>query len=497
MRMHYIFFLVLRCCNEGNRFLKEALLMGKILSAYLMPHPPIIIKEIGKGEERKINETIKSMEYIAEDVRQKRPDTIIVITPHGPVFRDAVAVSYEAYLSGTLKKFNAEDVFIGKNNNKVLVDEIVRRAGQRSIVSVKIDDLTVRQYDLEKDLDHGAIVPLYFIEKKYKDYELIHITYGMLSCEDLYSFGKAIQEAVAGGDYNVSIIASGDLSHRLSDDGPYGYHPSGPEFDAKLLDLIRKKNYRDIVRFDSKESESAGECGLRSIDILLGTLDGIENQPEVLSYQKPFGIGYGVAVFNIACNQEQENESIVESLYDERRKYLDKKRDKEDAYVRLARMSLENDVLGKNQLPCPKEYPEELIERKAGVFVSLKINGQLRGCIGTISPTKGTLFDEIMDNALKAGLNDPRFLPVDKDELNEIEYSVDILEKPEKVDSKESLNPVEYGVIVEKGIRRGLLLPNLDGIDSPEKQIGIALKKANINPEEDYEISRFRVTRHY
>jgi len=471
--------------------------MGKILSAYLMPHPPIIIKEIGKGEEKKINETIKSMDYIAEDVRQKRPDTIIVITPHGPVFRDAVAVSYVEHLRGTLEKFNAGGVFIAKNNNKTLVDEIIRRAGLRSIVAVKVDDLTAREYDLEEGLDHGTIVPLYFIEEKYKAYELIHITYGMLSCEDLYSFGKAIQEAVAGESFNVSIIASGDLSHRLSEDGPYGYHPSGPAFDAKLLDLIRKKDYRSIVRFNGKESESAGECGLRSIDILLGALDGIENYPEVLSYQKPFGIGYGVAVFNISRVPAENNESIVETLYEERREYLKKRRDNEDAYVRLARMSLENSVIGKNKVPAPEEYPDELTERKAGAFVSLKINGQLRGCIGTISPTEETLFDEIRENALKAGLEDPRFLPVDKDELGELEYSVDVLEKPEKVDSIEALNPAEYGVIVEKGIRRGLLLPNLDGIDSAEEQIGIALKKANINPEEDYEISRFRVTRHY
>jgi len=494
--MHYAF-LVLRLGNGGNRFLKEALQMGKILSAYLMPHPPIIIKEIGKGEERKISETIKSMEYVAEDVRQKIPDTIIVITPHGPVFRDAVAVSYGENLSGTLEKFKAGDVCICKSNNKTLVDEIIKRAGLRSIVTVKFDDLTARQYGLEEGLDHGTIVPLYFIEKKYRAYKLIHITYGMLSCEDLYSFGKAIQEAVAGESFNVSIIASGDLSHRLSEDGPYGYHPSGPAFDAKLLDLIRKKDYGSIVRFDRKESESAGECGLRSIDILLGALDGIENHPEVLSYQKPFGIGYGVVAFNIAGASSEENESIVETLYEERREYLNKRRDNEDAYVRLARMSLENKVLGNNKVPRPKDYPEELMERKAGVFVSLKINGQLRGCIGTISPSKETVFHEVMDNALKAGLEDPRFLPVDKEELGEIEYSVDILEKPEKIKSIESLNTVEYGVIVEKGIRRGLLLPNLDGIDRPEEQVAIALKKANINPEEDYEISRFRVRRHY
>jgi AmmeMemoRadiSam system protein A len=471
--------------------------MGKILSAYLMPHPPIIIKEIGKGEEKKLSATIESMEYIAEDVRQKRPDTIIVITPHGPVFRDAIAVSYGSLLRGTLERFSAANIYVSKNNNKVLVDEIVNRAGLRSIVTAKVDDLTTKQYDLEEGLDHGTIVPLYFVDKKYKAYDLIHITYGMLSCEDLYSFGKAIQEAVVRKNFNVSVIASGDLSHRLSEDGPYGFHSSGPAFDDKLLDLIRNKDYKSIVRFDRKESEPAEECGLRSLDILLGCLDGIENYPEVLSYQKPFGVGYGVAVFNIAVAPEEENESLVDSLYEERKKFLLEIRDNEDAYVRLARISLENRVLGNKPIEYSKEFGEELIKNRAGVFVSLKINGQLRGCIGTISPTKETIFDEIKDNALKAGLEDPRFLPVDKDELYEVEYSVDILEKPEKISSIRLLNPKEYGVIVEKGIRRGLLLPNLEGIDSAEEQIRIALQKANINPGEDYELSRFRVIRHY
>ena len=471
--------------------------MGKILSAYLMPHPPIIIKEIGKGEEKKLRATIESMEYIAEDVRQKRPDTIIVITPHGPVFRDAIAISYGPILRGTLEHFNAGNVYLSKNNNKVLVDEIVNRAGLRSIVTAKVDDLTARQYDLEEGLDHGTIVPLYFIDKKYKAYDLIHITYGMLSCEDLYSFGKAIQEAVERKNFNVSVIASGDLSHRLSEDGPYGFHSSGPAFDDKLLDLIRNKDYKAIVKFDRKESEPAEECGLRSLDILLGCLDGIENYPEVLSYQKPFGVGYGVAVFNVATAPEDINESLVDSLYEERKEFLRKIRDNEDEYVRLARMSLENRILGKKPVEYSKEFGEDLIENRAGVFVSLKINGQLRGCIGSISPIKETIFDEIKDNALKAVLEDPRFLPVDKDELYEIEYSVDILEKPEKISSIRDLNPKEYGVIVEKGIRRGLLLPNLEGIDRAEEQIRIALQKANINPGEDYELSRFRVIRHY
>lgn len=471
--------------------------MGKILSGYLVPHPPIIIKEIGKGEERKISETIEAMERVAEDIRQKRPDTIIVITPHGPVFRDAIAVSYESLLKGNLERFNAGDVYISKNNNRGLVEKIVKRAALRDIVIVRVDDATAKEYELEEGLDHGVIVPLYFVEQKYRAYELIHITYGLLSSEDLYSFGKVIQEVALQQDSNVSIIASGDLSHRLSKDGPYGYHPSGPVFDDRLLELIRDKDYGSIIRFDRKLSEAAGECGLRSLDILLGSLDGLNTSPEILSYQKTFGVGYGVVIFHIEEAPGNENESLVDWLYEKRNESLMELRAKEDPYAGLARESLENHILGKGPVVYSARHPVEMVQRKAGVFVSLKIDGHLRGCIGTIAPTKDTIFDEIIDNALKAGLEDPRFLPVNKEELPEIEYSVDVLGQPERIQSKNDLDPREYGVIVEKGTRRGLLLPDLEGVDDVEEQIRIALQKANISQDEDYKISRFRVERHH
>lgn len=471
--------------------------MGKILSGYLMPHPPILIKEVGKGEEQKVAGTLSAMERIAEDVRRKKPDTLIVITPHGPVFRDAVAISYGERLHGTLERFNAGDVYISKNNNRELVDEIVRRAGLRNIVVAKIDESTARQYEIETGLDHGSIVPLRFIEEKYQTYDLVHITYGMLACEDLYSFGEALQEAVVNKPFDVSIIASGDLSHRLSKDGPYGFHPSGPVFDQRLLELIRRKDYKSIVRFDRKISEAAGECGLRSLDILLGSLDGLPNDPEVLSYQKPFGIGYGVVLFHVGGMSGEKKESLVDWLYEKREETIRKRRQSEDGYVRLAREALENRVMGRSLPEWSEAYPGELLTRQAGVFVSLKLNGNLRGCIGTFAPACDTLFEEIVQNALKAGLEDPRFLPVDREELREIEYSVDVLEKPEKIRSIKELDPLTYGIIVQKGVRRGLLLPDLEGIDRVEKQLEIALQKANIRPDEDYEISRFKVERHH
>ena len=147
-------------------------------------------------------------------------------------------------------------------------------------------------------------------------------------------------------------------------------------------------------------------------------------------------------------------------------------------------------------MDVPKNLNEELLENRSGVFVSLKEDSMLRGCIGTIEPTKENIAMEIIRNAVSAGVEDPRFLPVEESELDKIVYSVDVLRKPENIDSIEELDVKKYGVIVSKGMRRGLLLPNLEGIETPEEQVNIALKKAGISPDESYSMERFKVERH-
>ena len=170
---------------------------------------------------------------------------------------------------------------------------------------------------------------------------------------------------------------------------------------------------------------------------------------------------------------------------------------REDAFVRLARLSLETYVRDHRQISrFPEDSPRELISMQAGAFVSIKKDGQLRGCIGTIMPTRPSLAEEIVQNAISAGSNDPRFPSVEESELEDLVYSVDVLSSPEKILSVEELDPKRYGVIVESKGRRGLLLPDLAGVDTVEQQIEIARKKGNIGPREEVELWRFEVTRH-
>lgn len=167
----------------------------------------------------------------------------------------------------------------------------------------------------------------------------------------------------------------------------------------------------------------------------------------------------------------------------------------ESAPVALARKSLQHYLASRSYLATPAGLPEELGGR-AGVFVSLKKRGELRGCIGTFAPTQPDIAAEIIRNAVSAGTHDPRFEPVAADELPELDISVDILSAPERVDSLDALDVKKYGVIVRRGGRSGLLLPDLAGVDTVEEQVGIAMRKAGIAPEEEIELYRFTVTRY-
>lgn len=469
--------------------------MGKILGAYVSPHPPIIVEEIGRGEEKRAKKTLDGVKKLALDIKGESPSTIILVTPHGPLFSDAIAISYEDTLVGSFWNFGRPDLSFKFQNDKALVKDIVDRAAKEGITVAKIDKKFSYMYnDVDFHLDHGALVPLYFVNKEYMDYKLVHITYGLLSPTELYRFGTIIQEAVLASAERAVIIASGDLSHRLKEDAPAGYSPKGEVFDRKIVELFKNNDFEGIANFDLELAEAAGECGLRSFIVMSGFLDGFKKKTEVYSYEGPFGVGYCTA--KVSVYEGGEDYKLLDKIKKAKKEKIISIREKEDEYVRLARQSLEYYIKYGEIMDLPKNLSEELLKNRSGVFVSLKKDSMLRGCIGTIEPTKENIAMEIIKNAVSAGVEDPRFLPVDESELDEIVYSVDVLKEPEKIDSIEELDVKKYGVIVSKGMRRGVLLPNLEGIETPEEQINIALKKAGISPDEDYSIERFEVERH-
>lgn len=165
----------------------------------------------------------------------------------------------------------------------------------------------------------------------------------------------------------------------------------------------------------------------------------------------------------------------------------------EMGYAELARKTIETYIKEKRKIDPPQT---DKFKKRAGAFVSIKRDGKLRGCIGTIDPTRPFVGQEIVENAISAATRDPRFRPITTDELDHLHISVDILGEKEPVEDISQLDPEEYGVIVTKNSRTGLLLPNLEGVDTVEYQLEIARKKAGISPEEEYKILRFKVERY-
>lgn len=465
--------------------------MGKIVAYYAMPHPPIVIPEVGGGEEKKIKNTYDACVGIGVEIAELKPDTIIVVTPHGPMFSDAIALSFENAISGSLKQFGAPEISMNLEIDLDLALRIIDKSDENDIPTAKITNNFIKKYGRDYELDHGSIVPLYFVKDKYSSFKLVHITYSGLSPMQLYRFGKGIKEAVEESSKDVVFIASGDLSHRLKDEGPYDYNPHGEKFDKEITNLLIKGDVAGIFNMNCETIQNAGECGLRSYYIMLGAMEGNEIKGKLLSYEGTFGVGYAVMKFEL---KSSDRDILSEITKEKRKKYMERKSN-EDVYVRLARESLTHYLIEGNLMDVPSYVTEEMIKNKRGVFVSLKKFGALRGCIGTIFPVTESIAEEIMRNAIEAGEGDPRFNMVSEGELEDIVFSVDVLTEPQK-SSKEELNPKIYGVVVRSGRKSGLLLPDLEGVNTIEEQLDIVLKKASISANENYTIEKFEVIRH-
>ena len=338
------------------------------------------------------------------------------------------------------------------------------------------------------------MVPLFFVDQKYTDYRLVRIGLSGLSLADHYAFGQMIRQAVEETGRKVVLIASGDLSHKLQEYGPYGFAKEGPEYDARIMDAAGRAAFGEMLEFDEAFCDKAAECGHRSFVIMAGALDGMEVETKVYSHEDVTGVGYGICSFHPA-GENPERKFLVKYRAAQAEQ-LARRRAGEDPYVRLARETVESWVLEKKTPEVPKWAPAEMTGSRAGVFVSIHKDGRLRGCIGTFLPTRENIAREIISNAVSASTRDPRFDAVRPEELDKLEINVDVLSAPEKIRGKEELDVKRYGVIVSSGSKRGLLLPDLDGVDTVEEQIDIARRKGGIRDGEPVALERFEVVRH-
>ena len=460
-----------------------------ILAAFMVPHPPMIVPAVGRGSEKQIQKTIDAYEQVADEIAALAPETIIITSPHTVMYADYFHISPGKGAKGDFGRFRAAQVCFDEEYDRELVNELADIArGQGFPAGV--------MGERDKRLDHGTMVPLYFIRRKYTGAKIVRIGLSGLPLSEHYRFGQMIREAVDKLGRKAVFVASGDLSHKLQDYGPYGFAEEGPQYDARIMDVCSRAAFGELFDFDETFCDRAAECGHRSFVIMAGAFDGLAVKATQLSHEDVTGVGYGICTFY--PGEKDESRHFLKQYLGGAAKRLAEKRAKEDPYVQLARKSVEYYILHHRKMEMPEDLPEELLTKRAGAFVSIHEHGKLRGCIGTIAPVRDCVAREIIDNAVSASTRDPRFDPIRAHELKWLEISVDVLGEAEPIKSPAELDVKRYGVIVTKGMKRGLLLPDLDGVDTVEEQISIAKSKAGIADwDTNVELQRFEVVRHH
>ncbi|MFZ5365579.1 MAG: AmmeMemoRadiSam system protein B [Patescibacteria group bacterium] len=258
-----------------------------LVFAAVAPHPPIIIPAIGKQNITEVQKTIDSLKELNKKLLAAEPETIIVISPHGEFFTDSFNINTNSVYEANFEAFGDFTTKLTFNPDL----EFINRFKER--VETKLP-VFLSQHE---NLDHGVAVPLYYLTAGLKDLKIVPINYCLLSHQKHLEFGKELKEAIFDTDKKIAIIASGDLSHRLSLDAPAGFSKRAKEFDKKLIKLMKEKKINNILNIDPELIEEAAECGLRSFLILLGIVEHMNYEFEVLSYEAPFGVGYLVGEF--------------------------------------------------------------------------------------------------------------------------------------------------------------------------------------------------------
>lgn len=495
-----------------------------VTGAIMVPHPPLIIPEVGRGEERKIQATIDAYERAGQFVAALKPETVVVCSPHSVMYADYFHISPGEKAWGSFAQFRAGTVAVRTEYDGEFVGKLCEEADADHFPAGTLGEK-------DRHLDHGTMIPLYFIQKYYTGFKTVRIGISGQPFADHYRLGQRIQRVSTELNRRVVFVGSGDLSHKLQEYGPYGFAAEGPQYDERIMDTMGRAAFGELLSFDETFCEKAAECGHRSFLMLGGALDGLAVKTQKLSHQDVTGVGYGICTYEVTGVDAERR--FLGQFEGKEAQRLAAQQASEDPYVRLARMTVNSwvkervkpEIIGgkavvrrsghsqefyaessakeqRNALTDVNaqglDLPVEMLHRAAGAFVSIHEEGRLRGCIGTISACTNCVAQEIIDNAISASTRDPRFHKIRAEELARLEITVDVLGEAEPIDSPEQLDVKRFGVIVTKGKRRGLLLPDLDGVDTVEEQIRIAREKAGIGRfERGVQLERFEVVRHY
>jgi len=439
---------------------------SSIVCAVLMCHAPIVIPAIAGDEARSCSATTQAMRSTAQALVAHEPDVIVLISPHAPRRADSIGVVFEEQLRGDFSRFRHPELALSVRGAPSAAQLLASHAQAHDVATHFLPGHA---------LDHGSTVPLFFVhEAGYRGRVLLlSLPYPGGSLER--RLGVALAEAAAASGERWAILASGDMSHRLSRSAPAGFDPRAQEFDAAFVSAVRDGDLRRAVAPDPALAELAAQDVVQSTEVAAAALQYRAQGTRVFAYEAPFGVGY------------------LEAL-------LFSDRDKTDlpaperppvvlAEIALAAIhhALRGEPYAPPSLPAPWDQPR-------AVFVTLRSpDGELRGCIGRTEPSLPQLADEVADCAVSAATRDYRMPSVRSSELASLRLEVSVLHPPAPIADARDLDPARFGVVVEHGKRRGVLLPAIDGIDTVEKQLQIALHKAGIEPNAPYQMQRFLV----
>lgn len=272
-----------------------------LLAGYIVPHPPLAVEEIGRNEEKEIESTLSAFRDVAKRIAHHKPDTLIFVSPHTAYYQDWIYVAAGKEATGSFVHYGAPQVSFELVYDEALREKIIAEAKGSNLAAGMIEDRV-------QELDHGVMVPLYFINQQLApdSYQAVSIGGSGLPSEKLLDFGRALARAAEKEAKRIVLVISGDLSHKLKEDGPYGFSPYGPVFDREFKAIVETGNLLEFADMDPVVREQSAECGLSGFIMLAGALDEVEKETdtdissELLSLEGPFGVGYGVAAFEAA-----------------------------------------------------------------------------------------------------------------------------------------------------------------------------------------------------
>ncbi|MFA5107401.1 MAG: AmmeMemoRadiSam system protein B [Patescibacteria group bacterium] len=263
-----------------------------LVVAGFVPHPPIIVAGIGQPNDLTlVTKTRQAMSRLAVLYREAKPDITIIVSPHSQLRPDFFLINTANNFYGSFAPFGHDEIHQEYAGSP--------KEGAELYTLVVAKNIPVNLYK-EPELDHGILVPLSFLESGSKPAQLMPLSYSFCSIEQHLELGRCLGEYCRTSQQRIALIASGDLSHRLFKGAPAGFSPRGKEFDQEIIELIGQRKYEAIASLDPDFVEDAGECGYRSLCILMGALESELAQPNILSYEGPFGVGYAVIHFPIS-----------------------------------------------------------------------------------------------------------------------------------------------------------------------------------------------------